>query len=102
MDPSGPSREVVEQLTMLFARNGYIRRPNLKRRAATPRVYKKGYEVRLVADSVADLRAIRRLLRAAGFNPGRPFAKARQWRQPLYGRQAVTRFLDLVGCKPDA
>jgi hypothetical protein len=99
MAPDTPSLEVVERLAMLFARNGYIRRPDLKRRAAAASAYKKGYEVRLVADSVAELRAIRRLLRASGFHPGRPFAKSRQWRQPLYGRQAVTRFLGLIGSK---
>ena len=92
-----PSRQVVEQLAALFRRNGYVRWPNLLRRAATPREYKKGYEVRLVADSVAELRAIRRLLRAAGFFPGRSFPKSRQWRQPMYGRDDVARFLKLVG-----
>ncbi|MBX9626921.1 MAG: hypothetical protein K2X82_24180 [Gemmataceae bacterium] len=92
-----PTPEVVEQLTESFRRNGYVRWPNQDRRAATPRAYKKGYEVRLVADSVAELRTLRRLLRAAGFEPGRPFSKANQWRQPLYGRQPVTRFLGLVG-----
>jgi hypothetical protein len=34
-------------------------------------------------------RTIRRLLREAGFKPSRPFAKAQQWAQPLYGREAV-------------
>ena len=97
-----PSPEVVAGLSALFERNGYVRLPNLDRRAATPREYKKGYEVRLVAGSVAELRAVRRLLRAAGFVPGRPFAKARQWRQPVYGRRPVARFLALIGRPPDA
>lgn len=90
------SENVRARLAAIFQRNGYVRRPNPRRRAAAPRAYKKGYEVRLVADTVADLRVIQRLLRAAGFKPGRPFAKARQWRQPLYGREAVARFLALV------
>ena len=58
--------------------------------------YKKGDEVRLVADSEQELKLIRRLLREAGFKPGRPFAKGLQYRQPIYGRQAVARFLELV------
>ena len=95
-----PAPEVVERLAGLFRRNGYLRWPNPIRRAADPRTYKKGYEVRLVAESKAELRQIRRLLRAAGFAPGRPFAKARQWRQPVYGRQAVARFLELIGAVP--
>ena len=92
-----PAREVVEQLAALFRRNGYVRRLNPDRRAAEPRTYKKGDEVRLVAHSEAELRTIRRLLRAAGFKPGRPFRKAKQWRQPVYGRAAVARFLELIG-----
>jgi hypothetical protein len=90
------SATVAEQLAAFFHRNGYVRRLNPARRAKLKRRYHKGDEVRLVAESVAELRAIRRLLRAAGFKPGRPFAKARQWRQPVYGRAAVTRFLGLV------
>ena len=93
------SPDVTERLVELFNRNGYVRWPNPDRRASNPRTYKKGYEVRLVANSLAELREMRRLLRAAGFTPGRPFSEARQWRQPLYGRQVVGRFLKLVGCE---
>jgi hypothetical protein len=96
------SAATVEQLTAIFHRNGYVRLPNLKRRAATPRAYKKGYEVRLVAGTMAELRTIRRLLREAGFKPNRPFAKAQQWAQPLYGREAVSRFLALVEAEKSA
>ena len=56
--------------------------------------YKKGDEVRLTAQSA--LARIRRLLELAGFTPGQPFLKARQYRQPVYGREAVRRFLGLV------
>jgi hypothetical protein len=98
MTHHGVSRKTaVRELARLFHRNGYVRRPNRARRKAAPRDYKKGYEVRLVANSNAELRSIRRLLRAAGFKPGRPFRKARQWRQPLYGRQVVAAFLELLG-----
>jgi hypothetical protein len=43
------------------------------------------------------LARLRRLLREAGFRPGKPFAKWRSFCQPLYGRQEVRRFLDLIG-----
>src|SRR5438128_2454257 len=89
--------EIIEQLAEFFHQNGYLRRPNWKRQKAMPRAYKKGYEVRLVAETAAELRTIRRLLRTAGFKPGRAFRKANQWRQPLYGREEVARFLALVG-----
>ncbi len=86
----------IEQLARLFARNGYVRRQDPKRRKKEKRRYKKGDEVRLVANNRAELRLIRRLLKQAGFKPGRPFAKARQYRQPVYGRTEVARFLAMV------
>ena len=88
---------VTEDLAFFFHRNGYVRRQNAKRLKKEKRQYKKGDEVRLVADSRAELRTIRRLLRRAGFKAGRPFTKGNQWRQPIYGRLAVARFLTLVG-----
>lgn len=93
------SREAVKQLREFFKRNGYVRLQNADRAAAEGRYYKKGDEVRLVAESASELRTIRRCLREAGFSPGRPFAKGRQWRQPLYGRRDVTRFLSLIGAR---
>jgi hypothetical protein len=89
---------VIRQLAHFWERNGYLRRQAENRIAKEgPRRYKKGFEVRLVANSTDELESIRGLLRAAGFRPGRPFAKGRQYRQPLYGRQAVARFLALLG-----
>ncbi|HKB01436.1 MAG TPA: hypothetical protein VKD90_04410 [Gemmataceae bacterium] len=103
MARAAPAAEALRQLSVFFRRNGYVRRQRADRLAAEGYwAYKKGDEVRLVAGSLAELRAIRRLLRAAGFKPGRPFAKARQWRQPVYGRAAVARFLALVGQGPRA
>ncbi len=88
--------EVSARLAGYFHRNGYVRRIDAVRRAEEGQLYKKGAEVRLVANSRAELAEIRRLLRQAGLEPGRPFAKGRQWRQPLYGVAAVARFLALV------
>jgi hypothetical protein len=86
----------IEALAAYFQRNGYVRRINLERREQEGSLYKKGDEVRLVAESRAELAEIRRLLRQAGLKPGRPFAKARQWRQPVYGVSEVVRFLALI------
>lgn len=94
---------IARQLAWYFNRNGYVRRPRPERRAdAVAQIYKKGYEVRLTANSRAELVRIRRLLRAAGFKPGRPFRKALQFRQPIYGRAEVARFLKLIGQPADA
>jgi hypothetical protein len=91
-----PPRTVLRQLAAFFRRNGYVRRQNAKRLRREKRTYKKGDEVRLVAESWKELQAIRGLLREAGFAPSRPFRKANQWRQPLYGRDDVARFLAYV------
>jgi hypothetical protein len=91
------SPEVVKRLSELFHRNGYVRRVDAVRRVKEGQLYKKGAEVRLVAESRAELAEIRRLLKQAGFKRARPFAKGRQWRQPVYGVAEVARFLSLVG-----
>lgn len=96
------SQRVLEQLSWFFRRNGYVRRQNAAARRREGRLYKKGDEVRLVAQSKAELALIRRLLRQAGFRPGRPFAKGRQYRQPLYGREQVARFLRRIGAARQA
>jgi hypothetical protein len=91
-----PNAEVIKRLAAYFRRNGYIRRVDRVRRAQEGQLYKKGPEVRLVAESAAELAEIRRLLKQAGFKRARPFTKSRQWRQPLYGKAEVARFLSLV------
>jgi hypothetical protein len=89
---------VAEQLSALFQRNGYVRRQNSERLAEEGhRRYKKGDEVRLIASSEAELQEIRQLLLAAGLRPGRPYAQKKQIRQPVYGRDQVSRFLQLIG-----
>ena len=88
-----------KELARLFWRNGYVRWQDPERSTDT-QVYKKGNEVRLVADTKQELAHIRRLLRAAGFEPGRPFAKGNQFRQPIYRKEAVARFLEMVGAEP--
>ncbi len=93
-----PSSQVAaRRLKEFFQRNGYVRRQDLRRKKDDGwDHYKKGDEVRLVAESEQELKLIRHLLRVVGFKPGRPFAKGLQYRQPIYGRQAVARFLEMV------
>jgi hypothetical protein len=88
---------VGELLGWFFRRNGYVRRVNATRREEEGRLYHKGDEVRLVAHTKVELIYLRDLLERAGFKPGRPFQKGSQFRQPLYGREAVAQFLALIG-----
>jgi len=100
---AGSPATSASQLAELFRRNGYVRLPDADRAAAEgPDRYKKGYEVRLVAGSARELGRIRSLLAEAGFEPGRPFVKGQQYRQPIYGRQAVVRFLRMVRAEESA
>ena len=92
--------EIVARLAHYFRRNGYVRWQNPHRlRAEGYMGYKKGDEVRIVCDSLGELTEVRRLLRATGFTFGRPFRRASQYRQPIYGREQVARFLKLVGVR---
>src|SRR5579864_7581310 len=86
----------ASQLAQIFAKGGYVRLQNPQRLQEGSHSYRKGEEVRLVARSTTELRSIRRLLRDAGFTPGRPFLKHSKWCQPLYGVEAVSRFLTMI------
>jgi hypothetical protein len=95
---SAGDASAIAELTELFQRNGYVRRADDHRRDSEgSTAYKKGDEIRLAASSSAELARIRKMLVALGFKPGRPFQKGKQFRQPLYGREEVARFLKLVG-----
>ena len=87
----------IEELRSFFERNGYIRQKNKLRMKQEPRTYKKGYEVRLLAFSLEELKVIRRLLKDSGFKPGRAFQKTNRYCQPIYGKVQVERFLKLLG-----
>ena len=96
-------RTVARKLAWYFRRNGYLRRQKASRVASDGwERYKKGDELRLVAESAQELQILRDLLVKAGLKPGEPFRKGRQFRQPVYGRQAVARFLELIEDGGDA
>lgn len=79
----------IRVLRRYYKRNGYVRVPDASRKMREGSGYKKGYEVRLVAHDRDELRAIRDLLRDAGFHVPRSFTKQRQIIQPVYGMEAV-------------
>ena len=80
-------------LRQAFRRSGYVRVANQTRRKEMGQKYKKGYEVRLVGKTRAELTQIRRLLRRVGFKAGKPFEKHSRIVQPIYGKAAVEWFL---------
>lgn len=91
-------KTVVQRLARIYSQKGYVRRQDPERFAKEGSTqYKKGEEIRLIADSREELKQIRQLLEQAGFKPGRPFGKGNKYCQPVYGKQAVARFLKLVG-----
>ena len=98
--PSGPPIRVRRALAAFFYRNGCVRRHDPVRYGAEGYMkYKKGDEVRLMANTDAECVQVLQLLRIAGFNPGHPFRKGRHLAQycvPLYGRDQVARFLGMI------
>lgn len=99
---SEPSLAVTAlELRQCFERNGYVRWQNASRLHRDGYLgYRKGDEVRLTACDREELELLRALLGDAGFQYGRPFAKGRQFRLPIYGRKAVIRFLKFIGIRP--
>lgn len=90
-------RRDAARLAAFFRRNGIVRQQNPRRVAEEGwENYKKGDEVRLVADTPEELLLMHRLLINVGFEPGRPFRKGGQYRLPIYGRKEVARFLEMV------
>lgn len=103
MSISSSTESVGEQLAALFQRSGYVRRQDSRRLKADGYArYKKGDELRFIVTSRSELSTVRRLLRRAGFEPGRPFTKSRQFAQPVYGRTAVRELLSLLTTTPTA
>ena len=97
MSRSRGTDSVARRLSAVFRRSGYVRRQSSRRLAAEGyRRYKKGDEIRFIATSRSELATVRRLLRRAGFQPGRPFPKGRRFAQPVYGRAAVQQLLSLL------
>jgi hypothetical protein len=86
----------IAELAMLFSRNGYVRTPDASHQSQEDAAVRRGYEVRLTAKSVAELDRIQLLLRVTGFKVSRPFAHKRQYRQPLYGRETMRRFMNMI------
>jgi len=82
----------IERLVARFTRNGYVRVPQEARKGEGHKKYKKGWEVRLVFASEAELEEAQRSLRATGMRYGQSFLKGKQWIQPIYGKKAVEAF----------
>lgn len=88
--------KAAKELGRFYRRRSALRWPDFYRRATENQDYKKGYEIRLIADSPEELGRIQRLMIGLGFKPGAAFVKRTQFVQPLYGREPVVRFLTLV------
>ncbi len=80
-----------------YARSGWIQSPpDPKMRRKKKAKYRRGYEARLSVPP-ADLARVLRSLKALGFSPGSHYEKANCIRIPIYGKEQVARFVELVG-----
>ena len=84
------------QLANYFLRNGYFRFPDENLRKLKGQNYKKGYEVRLVTNDEKELLKLSSLLDKAGFKVSKPFRKNNKYVQPIYGKDAVEKFQNLI------
>ena len=91
-------RKPIDALRVYVHQNAYARIPNFdtRHRLSTEK-YKKGWEVRVIVTGADVAEEVRELARKAGFRPGRPFAKGRQWAVPIYGAEAVDAFSEELG-----
>lgn len=86
-------------LAQYIRANSYARVPNETRQDEGWNSYKKGYELRIVVKTQADLKQVRRLLKDASIKPGKPYRKANQWVVPVYGKQPVHQLVKLKSKK---
>ncbi len=86
-------------LTDYLRANSYARVPSETRQEEGWGAYKKGHELRIVVKTPDDLKKVRRLLQDASIKPGKAYRKARQWVQPVYGKQAVNALIALKSKK---
>jgi hypothetical protein len=89
-------KSVITQLRYFFHRNGCLRAPNIARRKKEGQDYKKGYEIRFVAQNEEELLKIRSLLSEVGFKSGKPYSKGSQFVQPVYGKNSYEKFRKFI------
>lgn len=84
------------RLAAWFNEHGCTRSaPDPKLRKEHSKTYKRGYEVRLSAHP-EELSNLSALLHRTGFKPGTPFPKGNRFVVPLYGKEQVQRFLQMI------
>lgn len=89
-------KSVVKKLGEYFLRNGCLRLPNEKLKKQRDGNYRKGYEIRFVANNKIELKEIKSLLKEADLIPGKHFEKFNQFVLPVYGKESFFRFKSLL------
>jgi len=90
--------QALRQVAEIYQQGGYVRGPISDRMLRDGwRVYKKGWELRLVLPDECAVFEVRRLLDQAGIRLARSYAKHGRQIQPIYGRDQVLRVLRAAG-----
>lgn len=90
------TKSVIKKLGGYFLRNGYLRLPNETLKKKKGGNYRKGYEIRFVANNKNELKEIKSLLKDAYLKPGKHFEKFNQFVLPVYGKESFFRFKSLL------
>ncbi|MCX7721643.1 MAG: hypothetical protein N2379_01100 [Verrucomicrobiae bacterium] len=93
---TGSTAQIGRKLAEMFAKNGCLRAPDLKRRKSEGGEYHAGYEIRLVADDKQALKELRSMLASVNLKPGREFKKGKRLVVPVYGKDQVLEFTKLI------
>ncbi len=88
--------EVIEGLQLALLPNGCFRVANTELRRTKGQEYKKGYEARFVVKTEEELADIQQLLNRAGIKFGKPYAKGKQFVQPVYGKMQLEWLLAVM------
>ena len=90
-------KKSINYLAKAFENRGYARYSNESRKKENAnKKYKKGDEIRLIFDSNIDCLQAQEHLKLLGFTYGKSYQQFRQIRLPIYGRDQVKSFLDLI------
>lgn len=91
-------RRALRQLAGFYRHGGYVRGPIPQRLLRDGwRIYKKGWELRLVLPDQETLAEVQRLIDAAGLRLARPHRKGSRIVQPIYQREQVLEVLRAAG-----
>lgn len=89
-------RKMKKKLVEYFFRSGCFRSADPNKRKELGQTYKKGYEIRFVAYDENELAELKTLMESLGLKHGKTYAKSKTTVLPVYGKQQMERFREII------